>query len=114
MLLFGWLGLEKTYNLGWLSNPLLALGYLLMALRYYRTGLVVHVAAGCLALTAFYKQTLLISASGFEGRIVDYGWGFYFWLAAMGLACVCSFLNVLSTSITSFATPTPSASVQRK
>jgi hypothetical protein len=96
LLLIGWISLSQGV-VAWLANPLLLVGWQLLALRR------VYAAAAC-AFTAtvcagsfLFRKTILTDAGGNHSSITGFGLGYWLWLASAAALFAASIVAVIES-----------------
>ena len=91
LLFFGWLGVFgvldlKFYAIGWLANPLFAIGSLVLLFDRFdkrRIATIVLFAAAMFSLGGFLLTEIMMDEGGNTATVVGHNIGFWLWLAAI-------------------------------
>ncbi|MEI8020632.1 MAG: hypothetical protein WCH39_20685 [Schlesneria sp.] len=114
LLLFGWLGVFgvldlKFYAVGWLANPLLIIGTLLLLFDHFdkrRLATIVLFAAAMFAVGGFLLKEIMMDEGGNTAAVVGHNIGFWLWMAAIW------FNFLVALVVQSLSIPTPAESNQ--
>jgi hypothetical protein len=94
LLLIGWLGLFLGF-IAWLANPLLLMGWLLLAVRQRRSAAACAFAATVCAGSFLFCKTIVSDEAGHHSRITGYGLGYWLWLASAAVLLAASLVEVI-------------------
>ena len=91
LLFVGWLGVFgvldlKFYAVGWLANPLFAIGTLVLLFDRFdrrRIATIVRLAAGIFTLGGFLLTELMMDEAGKTASVTGHNIGFWLWLASI-------------------------------
>ncbi len=91
LLFFGWLGVFgvldlKFYAIGWLANPLFAIGSLVLLFDRFdkrRIATIVLFAAAVFSLGGFLLTEVLMDEAGHTAAVTSHNIGYWLWLAAI-------------------------------
>jgi hypothetical protein len=91
LLFFGWLGVFgvldlKFYAIGWLANPLFAIGSLVLLFDRFdkrRIATIVLFAAAIFSLGGFLLKEIMMDEGVSTAAVTGHNFGFWLWLAAI-------------------------------
>jgi hypothetical protein len=96
LLLIGWMGLFLGI-IAWLANPLLLVGWLLLAGRQPRAAAVCALAATVCAGSFLFYKTMITDEAGHRSRITGYGLGYWLWLGSAAVLVAASLVAVFGS-----------------
>lgn len=96
LLLIGWVAVLGGM-IAWLANPLLLVGWAMLACRLKRLAAVLAIAALACGSSFMLYQTMWINEAGTEAPISGYGPGYWLWLASAATLFVASLVAMLES-----------------
>src|SRR5262249_32211982 len=94
LFLIGWLGVFLGF-IAWLANPLLLMGWILLAVRRRRSAAACAFAAAVCAGSFLFCKPIVSDDAGHRSRITGYGLGYWLWLASAAVLLAASLVDVI-------------------